>query len=194
MVVPFLVITRDFAPADMQYRMHRQHLWDEATGAFEHRSDVAHASAPLGVALATSSGWVAAGLARALRNGGSEIPTEMRLRWQRDAAAVIAACARHTRDDGCLPRVLTDSSSAVNSAAGLMLCYAVFTGIADGWLDESQAATAHQWLETSLTHLDALGWVEPDVAPEAAEDDDNGALSPAFALMAICARDRLVHH
>ena len=39
MVVPMLVLTGDVAPADMQYRMHREHLRDEDAGPYRHRVD-----------------------------------------------------------------------------------------------------------------------------------------------------------
>ena len=117
-VMPFLVSTSDFAPADMQYRMHRSALWSEATGLYGEAFDVDHgvwvSEAPTGP---TNAG-VAAAMAEALRAGGDNTPAEMRGRWQRETRALIAACAL-LELDGPSQALLTEATDL---------------GREDGWL------------------------------------------------------------
>ena len=92
-VVPTLVSTGDFAPADMQYRMHRQHLWDPESGLYGERFDVDNEAWVRPERTARGNARVAEAMARALRIGGEGTPSEMRGRWQRQTSALIAACS-----------------------------------------------------------------------------------------------------
>jgi len=89
--VPFLVSTGDFAPADMQYRMHRQHLWNPSTGLYGEAYNVDNGTWVREPPTASGNAKAAVGIAEALRIGGNGIPTEMRARWQRETRALIAA-------------------------------------------------------------------------------------------------------
>jgi len=91
--VPFLVSTGDFAPADMQYRMHREHLWDPASGLYRERYDLANATWVREVPTASGNASVALAMAQALRVGGDGTPSEMRGRWQTQTRELIAAVA-----------------------------------------------------------------------------------------------------
>ncbi len=92
-VVPFLVSTGDFAPADMQYRMHRQHLWNAQTGLYGERFNVDEGTWVREAPTAHGNAGVAAGMAEALRMGGDGTPPEMRARWERETRALIDAMA-----------------------------------------------------------------------------------------------------
>ena len=90
-VVPFLASTGDFAPADMQYRMHRSALWSTATGLYGEAFDVDHGVWVREAPTAFTNSAVAAAMAEALRVGGDDTPAEMRGRWQRETRALIDA-------------------------------------------------------------------------------------------------------
>ncbi|MCR6713495.1 MAG: hypothetical protein NVV57_12790 [Demequina sp.] len=90
-VVPFLVSTSDFAPADMQYRMHREHLWDPESGLYGEAFDVDTGTWVRKEPTASGNAKVARGMAEALRLGGDGTPAEMRGRWQRETLALIEA-------------------------------------------------------------------------------------------------------
>jgi len=117
-VVPFLVSTRDFAPADMQYRMLRSHLWDPESGLYGERYDVDKETWVIATPSATSNVAVAEAMARALREGGDLTPAEMRGRWQRETRELVAAC----------------SSLDLDSVSTALLARAVTLGTEDGWL------------------------------------------------------------
>jgi unsaturated rhamnogalacturonyl hydrolase len=190
MVVPALVVTKDFAPADMQYRMHREHLWNPETGLYGHRRNTATGEAVRMVPWATGNGWVAAGMARALRLGKEATPAEMRARWQAQSRELLDACAAWERPDGRFHDVLDDPSSFVDGTAGLMLAYASFTGIADGWLAQEQGARAARWIDAALAHVDADGLVQEVCGAPHFDKQGTSAEAQAFALMALTARER----
>lgn len=191
MVVPALVVTGDFAPADMQYRMHREHLWDETTGLYGHRRNTITGEAVRMVPWATGNGWVAAGLARALRLGGDSTPAEMRGRWQAQTRELLDRCAEFARPDGRFHDVLDDPQTFVDGTAGLMLAYAAFTGVADGWLDAEYAERAAKWADAALAHVDANGLVQAVCGAPHFDRQGTSAEAQAFALLAMTARERV---
>ncbi len=87
--LPVMALSGDFAPADMQYRMHRELLWDESTGRWGKSARVDLGGARVGEAASPeecSTRAVAHALETALRIGGDSVPQEMRERWARQAA------------------------------------------------------------------------------------------------------------
>nr|AIA87121.1 CAZy families GH105 protein [uncultured Micromonospora sp.] len=90
-VVPVLVATGDFAPADMQYRMHREHLWNPQTGLYGEAFNVDEGTWVREAPTASANAKVALGMAEALRIGGEGTPSEMRARWLRDTHALLKA-------------------------------------------------------------------------------------------------------
>lgn len=193
MIVPALVVTRDFAPADMQYRMHREHLWDGATGLYRHRVNTVTGEHVRGALWASGNGWVAAGLARALRLGGEHTPEEMRGRWQRQARELLDACAAWEREDGRFHDVLDDEASFVDGTAGLMLGWAALVGVADDWLPEDYAVAARRWIAASLARVDEHGLVREVCGAPDFTTQGTSAEAQAFALLALSAQDALNH-
>jgi len=190
MIVPALAVCGDFAPADMQYRMHRQLLWHEQTGLYGHRFDVDSHTWVRPQAWACGNGWIAAGITRALHIGGENVPVEMRSRWQRQMRELIDVCSAHVSADNRFHDVLDDPTTFLDGTAGLMLAYAVHTAVADGWLDYAYAQRADLWIEGSLSHVDDAGLVR-DVC--GAPHFDRPGTSPeaqAFAIMALAAAAR----
>ncbi|WP_062464827.1 glycoside hydrolase family 88 protein [Demequina soli] len=189
MVVPALVASGDLAPADMQYRMHREQLWDAGTGLYRHRYDMASGEFARDAFWASGSGWVAAGLARALHLG-VEADT-VRARWEREARELIDACTAFERPDGRFHDVLDDPSTFVDGGAGLMLAYAAFTGVADGWLPASYADDAARWAEAALASVGEDGIVREVCGAPGFDRSGTSAEAQAFAILAIAAASRL---
>lgn len=195
MVVPLLTLTGDVAPADMQYRMHREHLWDAGTGLYRHRVNTATGEHTRGVFWASGNGWAAAGIARALRVGGGGVPAEMRGRWQAQTRELLDAVARWETSDGRFHDVLDDPESFTDGTAGLMYAYAALTGVADGWLPGSYADAARRWMGAALDRVDERGVDEWGVVRGVAgaphfDRAGSSAEAQAFALMALAARER----
>lgn len=187
MVVPLLVLTGDIAPADMQYRMHREHLWNADTGLYSHRVNTVTGERVNGRPWASGNGWAAAGMARALRIGGQGLPTQMKARWQTDTRDLLDAVAAHETPQGRFHNVLDDRSTFTDGTAGLMYAYAAFTGMADGWLEDHYAAPARRWMESALERVDELGIVRAVCGAPHFDREGTSAEAQAFALMALSA-------
>lgn len=190
MVVPLLTLTGDVAPADMQYRMHREHLWDPAAGLYRHRVNTVTGEHVRGAFWATGNGWAAAGLARALRIGGDNVPAEMRGRWQRDTTALIDAVAAWETPEGRFHDVLDDAGTFTDGTAGLMLAYAAFAGVADGWLPAEYAVHADRWMTAALSRVGDDGVVRGVAGAPHFTAEGQSAEAQAFALMALAAAVR----
>lgn len=187
MVVPMLVVTGDVAPADMQYRMHREHLWNERTGLYRHRVNTVTGERIRDAPWASGNGWVAAGIARALHVGAQSVPGEMRGRWESDTRALLDAVAAHETSQGRFHDVLDDASTFTDGTAGLMFAYAAYTGVADGWLENSYAACARRWMEAALERVDEQGIVRGVCGGPHFDREGTSAEAQAFALMALAA-------
>ncbi len=190
MVLPALAVTGDFAPADMQYRMHREHLWNPTTGLYWHRADPLSGEVLRREAWASGNGWAAAGLARALRIGGVGVPPEMRLRWQSQARELLEAVSAWETPDGRFHDVLDNPATFTDGTAGLMFAYAAFTGVADGWLPRSYAETASRWMEAALAQIDRDGVVRGVCGAPHFDQDGTSVEAQAFALLALSAQMR----
>ncbi len=187
MVVPLLVLTGDVAPADMQYRMHREHLWDEASGLYRHRVDTVSGEHVRAAFWASGNGWAAAGLTRALHIGGESVPAEMRGRWQAQTRDLLDAISRWETTDGRFHDILDDPSTFTDGTAGLMVAYAAFTGVADGWLPADYALRAARWQEAALARVDADGVVRGVCGAPHFDAEGTSAEAQAFAVMALVA-------
>ena len=187
MVVPFLTLTDDVAPADMQYRMHREHLWDERTGLYRHKVNTVTGEHVRGEFWASGNGWAAAGLARALRIGGDRVPAEMRGRWQAQTRELLDAVARWETADGRFHDVLDDPALFTDGTAGLMFAYAALTGVADGWLPVTYREAARRWMDASLARVDEWGVVQGVTGAPLFDREGASAEAQAFALLALAA-------
>ncbi|NYI41603.1 glycoside hydrolase family 88 protein [Demequina lutea] len=192
MVVPLLILTGDVAPADMQYRMHREHLWDEATGLYRHRVNTVTGERVRGAFWASGNGWAAAGIARALRIGGDGVPTDMRGRWQAQTRGLVDAVAAWETPDGRFHNVLNDPATFTDGTAGLMLAYAALTGVADGWLPSTYADSARRWMISALALVDAAGVLRGVAGASSFDREGTSAEAQAFALLALTASDAVI--
>ncbi|MDN4473098.1 glycoside hydrolase family 88 protein [Demequina zhanjiangensis] len=189
MVVPALVAAGDLPPADMQYRMHKEQLWNGGSGLWSHRLDMATGTLTRPEPWASGNGWVAAGLSRALHHGVAA--QEVRERWQRDLRALLDACAVHVTEEGLFHDILDNASTFTDGCAGLMLAYSAFTGVADGWLDDGYAISAERWLSAALAQVDGHGLVHGVCGAPGFDSRGTSPEAQAFALMALAAHDRL---
>ncbi len=189
MVVPLLTLTGDVAPADMQYRMHREHLWDESSGLYRHRVNTVSGEHVRAAFWASGNGWAAAGMARALRIGGDRLPPEMRGRWQAQTRALLDAVSAWETKEGRFHDVLDDPATFTDGAAGLMFAYAALTGVVDGWLPPTYTEGARRWIDTALALVDGAGVVRGVAGAPHFDREGSSAEAQAFALLALAALD-----
>jgi unsaturated rhamnogalacturonyl hydrolase len=190
MVVPFLVAIGHAEDAEAQYRLHKDRLWRADTGLWGHIYDDAAERWVRQAAWASGNGWVAAGLARALRIGAGWLDDDIKEGWRAEAKGLLEAIAPHERNDGRFHDVLDDASTFVDGTAGLMFAYAAFSGVADGWLGEEWAGHAQLWMEASLAHVDEDGLVREVCGAPNFDRQGTSVEAQAFALLARSAAAR----
>ncbi|MER7001987.1 glycoside hydrolase family 88 protein [Dactylosporangium sp. NPDC000555] len=128
MVVPMLAFAGRPDLAVQQAEGHRQRLCrDGLYAAADNRAEL----------WGTASGWVAAGLARAIRHD-----PDLAGPLGGHAREVIDACLAHRRTDGLFGNVLDDPASFREANLAQMLAYAAYTGVVYGWLETSYTAVA----------------------------------------------------
>ncbi|MEU7874836.1 glycoside hydrolase family 88 protein [Dactylosporangium sp. NPDC049140] len=126
----------------------------------------------------TGSGWVAAGLARAIRHA-----PELAAPLAGHAREVIDACLRYRRRDGLFGDVLDDPDSFREANLAQMLAYAAFTGVAGGWLPDSYAAVAGS-LRAAVEPLVVDGLVTSVCGAPTFDRPGTSAEAQAFYLLA----------
>lgn len=191
MALTALAVTGDFAPADMQYRMHREHLWVPETGLYAHRANPLTGAKVRAEPWASGNGWAAAGPARALRIGGAAVPQEMRARWQSQTRDLLDAVSTWEGPSGRFHDVLDDQGTFTDGTAGLMFAYTAFTGVADGWLSRRYADDASRWLAASLATMGADGVIRGVCGAPNFDREGISAEAQAFALLALTAAEAL---
>lgn len=190
MAVPFLVSVGHVEQADEQYRLHKERLWCTGTGLWAHIWDDAASAWVREVPWASGNGWVAAGLARAIRIGAGWLDRDLRADWAADAKALLEAASTHERPDGRFVNVLDDPSTFVDGTAGLMFAYAALSGVADGWLGSEWAERARRWMEASLSRVGEDGLVREVCGSPHFDQQGTSAEAQAFALLARAAERR----
>jgi unsaturated rhamnogalacturonyl hydrolase len=142
----------------------------------------------------TGNGWVAAGLARALRlhrAAPQDVPPEHPATLANQARALIDACLTWQRPDGLFHDVLDDQNTFVETNTAQMIAYAIFTGVADLWLPPSYARRAADLLAAATANVDSAGFVRGVCG---SPDFVSAGISPegqAFHLLAKAASRRI---
>jgi unsaturated rhamnogalacturonyl hydrolase len=189
MVMPFLAVAGRVDLAVTQLHGHRDRLFDDVSGLYAAQwdEDAARLSRP--VHWGGASGWVVAGIARALHLVPNW-PGGTRADLARHARQVVDACLAHRRPDGTFHDVLDDPASFREVNVAQMLAYTALTGCADGWLPEGYAALGADLLATAGRHVDEAGWVTPVCGSPRFDAPGVSAEAQAFHLLAAAARDR----
>jgi unsaturated rhamnogalacturonyl hydrolase len=195
MVVPLLAAVGDVEGAHRQLDGHRRRLFDPHRKLYAARWDEDSRQLSLPSLWGTGNGWVAAGLARALRQlGNSGDRTDFEREAAEHAREVIDACLRHRRPDGLFHDVLDDPSTFAEANLAQMLAYAIFTGVADGWLPMEYAETGGSLLERAQANIDSDGLVTGVCGAPHFDRPGISAEAQAFFLLASAAAQRLAEH
>jgi unsaturated rhamnogalacturonyl hydrolase len=175
MVVPFLALTGHLDQAVGQVDGHRRRLCrDGLYAAVEHRRP-AHWGG--------GNGWVVAGIARAVHLAPALRDTHL----PAHAREVLDACLTHRRPDGLFHDVLDDPTTFRETNAAQMFAYAAFTGVADGWLPPSYAATAWELLAAATGEIDEHGLVRNACGAPSFDRPGTSPEAQAFHLLATAA-------
>ena len=192
MVVPLLALAGDGDAAAAQLAGHRRRLFDPATGLYAHQWDEDRGELVRAARWASGTGWVVAGLARALHHLRGR-PTGTA--FERDAAAharaVVDAMLTRRAPSGLFPDVLDDPASFPEVTAVEMVAYAVCSGVADGWLPARYAEAGRSLVATARAHVDPDGFLTPACGAPRFDRPGTSAEAQAFFLLATAAQDRM---
>jgi unsaturated rhamnogalacturonyl hydrolase len=186
MVVPFLAASGYASAALEQLDGHRVRLRDPVSGLWSARWDEDTSSLADRRAWGTGNGWVAAGMARAVR----WLPPTARADVAGQVRDLVDACLVLRRPDGRFGAVLDEPEGPADTNVGAMLGYAALLGATEGWLPCGYADVGKSLLSAVVCRLDDLGRVQ---GASAAPRFDRPGCSPeaqAFLLLADRAADR----
>ena len=184
MVLPVLVLANEEGAALAQFRGHRERLFDVGSGLWGSRFDEDGSRLIQSSHWGTGNGWVVAGIARAITLGlrSAELADH--------AQTVIDALLALRHEDGSFTNIVDDPATFEENTVGLMLAYATFTGVADGWLPTSYLDVARSLLAHGRSLVDANGLVQRVCGSPEFESQGSSPEAQAFFLLASAASAR----
>ena len=142
-----------------QIEGYRQRLWNPEKKLLAHIWDDGKRQFKDGNFWGGGNGWAAAGLARVLRS----LPRE-RSRDREHLAAfareIVDGCLEHQRPDGLFHNVVDQPATFVETNLAQMLAFAIYEGIAAGWLSANYRQHADRMRAASRLKMDADGYVQ----------------------------------
>ncbi|WP_238016594.1 glycoside hydrolase family 88 protein [Dactylosporangium sp. AC04546] len=179
MAVPMLAFAGHPELAVAQVEGHRARLC--TGGLYAARYDEAAGTLVAPEHWGTGSGWVAAGIARAIRHDPALAGP-----LAGHAREILDACLACRRPDGLFGNVLDDPGSFTEANVAQMLEYTIRTGVAGGWLPASYLGQADS-LRAAVAPLVEDGWVTPVCGAPAFDRPGVSAEAQAFHLLALAA-------
>ena len=161
---PFLAAMGFQDEALAQIEGYRQRLWNPEKKLLAHIWDDGKHQFKDGNFWGGGNGWAAAGLARTLRSLPRE-RSQDRQRLATFAREIVDGCLMHQRPDGLFHDVVDQPATFVETNLAQMLAFAIYEGIAAGWLPASyQPQAASRWTPTATFR--ALAARPTSTAPE----------------------------
>jgi unsaturated rhamnogalacturonyl hydrolase len=187
MVVPLLMATGHADAAMAQLDGHRRRLHDGASGLWSHIWDEPSGRLERAAHWGSGNGWVAAGLARALR---ADAAAPYRDALVEQARGVIDACLGWRRADGLFHDVVDDASTFVETNLAQMLAYSILTGVADRWLERGWIEVGRDLRRAAAAKVDERGLVQGVCGAPHFDHSGTSAEAQAFFLMAAASERR----
>jgi len=187
MVVPLLMATGHADAAMAQLDGHRRRLHDDASGLWSHIWDEPSGRLERAAHWGSGNGWVAAGLARALR---ADAAAPYRDALVEQVRGVIDACLGWRRADGLFHDVVDDASTFVETNLAQMLAYSILTGVADRWLERGWIEVGRDLRRAAAAKVDERGLVQGACGAPHFDHSGTSAEAQAFFLMAAASERR----
>jgi rhamnogalacturonyl hydrolase YesR len=156
---PFLAAMGYLDEALAQIEGYRQRLWNPEKKLLAHIWDDGKHQFKDGNFWGGGNGWAAAGLARVLRCLPSERHQD-RERLAAFAREIVDGCLQHQRPDGLFHDVVDQPATFVETNLAQMLAFAIYEGIAAGWLSLSYRQHADRMRAAARQKMDADGYVQ----------------------------------
>ena len=156
---PFLAAMGFTDEALAQIEGYWQRLWNPEKKLLAHIWDDGKRQFRDGNFWGGGNGWAAAGLARVLRSLPPE-RTQERARLAAFAREIIDGCLAHQRPDRLYHDVVNQPATFVETNLAQMLAFAIYEGIAAGWLSANYRQHADRMRAASRLKMDADGYVQ----------------------------------
>lgn len=175
MAPPFLAAAGHFREAFEQIALYKELLLDRDKKLFSHMWNDRTKSFTRKDFWGVGNGWALAGMTRVL----GALPDSMR--HEKDLLAgyireTLDACIAFMREDGLFHDVIDNPATFVETNTSQMLAYAIYKGMAGGWLDSSYRGYADKMRRAANDKVDEYGLVQgvcgspdfnsPGTAPE----------------------------
>ena len=158
MLPPFLAAAGEYDDCLNQIRGYFKALMDPESHLMRHMWDDEKKIYVRDALWGTGSGWTVAGLARVIPMLPDSYAAD-RQELADTARAMIDSLIKYMRDDGLFYDVLNDPASFVETNCAQMTAYAIFRGIADGWLPNAYMDAALKMRDAARAKVDAFGRV-----------------------------------
>ena len=159
MAPPFLAVAGHPEEAFRQVVGLRSRLWDPGRRMFYHIWDEDRQAYERKLFWGVGNGWAAAGMTRVIRALPERMAAEKDqvIGFLKDT---LDGCLAHQRPDGLFHDVLDDPASFVETNAAQMFSYAVYRGVAGGWLDRGYLSAAERARAAAHQKVDRFGLVQ----------------------------------
>jgi len=175
---PFLAARGYYDEAIKQIEGYRKLLWNEEKKLLAHIWDDGRRQLKDPNFWGGGNGWAVAGLARVIRSLPRDRHND-RERQARFARDIVDGCLAHQRPDGLFHNVVDRPEAFVETNLAQMLAYAVYVGVADGWLPADYRAHGDRMRAAARAKMDEYGFVQG--ACSAPEFDRPGTSTEAQA-------------
>lgn len=189
MLPPFLAAAGYYEEAVFQLEGYCRLLKDPETGLLRHIWNDGSKSFVRSALWGGGSGWTVASMARILHRL-PEKKKDLRERLLAMEIPLLDSAIRVMNEEGLAHNILDDPSSFLELNFSQMCAYAIYTGLADGWLPASYAPVADRIRQAAWRRVDAYGFVQEVCG---LPDFDHCSISPeaqAFFLLMEAAEDR----
>jgi rhamnogalacturonyl hydrolase YesR len=187
---PFLAAMGFYDEALAQIEGYRQRLWNPEKKLLAHIWDDGKRQFSDGNFWGGGNGWAAAGLARVLRS----LPRERRQERERLVAfakEIVDGCLQHQRSDGLFHNVVDQPATFVETDLAQMLAFAVYEGVAAGWLPASYRPHADRMRAAARLKMDADGYVQGACGAPNFDRPGSSTEAQAFCIMMEAAGSKL---
>jgi rhamnogalacturonyl hydrolase YesR len=187
---PFLAAMGHYDEADLQIAGYRKRLWNADKKLLAHIWDDGKQQFKDGKFWGGGNGWAAAGLARVIRSLPRDHILE-REHLAEFAREIVDGCLAHQRPDGLFYNVVDQPTTFVETNLAQMLAYAIYEGIAQGWLATSYREHANTMRAAARAKMDELGFVEGVCSAPNFDRPGISTEGQAFCIMMEAAGNRL---
>jgi unsaturated rhamnogalacturonyl hydrolase len=159
MALPFLVLAGKPREAFAQVVGFRSILWDSNKNLFSHIWDDEKKSFACRDFWGVGNGWAASGMAKMVRSLPADMNAEKTQLCQ-FVSELLDSCLKYQTKEGLFHNIIDDPSTFTETNLAQMLCYTIYSGVNEGWLEKKYIDYAEVARETIYTKVDDHGLVQ----------------------------------